>query len=418
MDITMISDSRIYKILIMPTLLLVSLQNMRRKLVMRRKRSIFVAIIAQNKIVNFMYIYQTKDWPNFTWDNGKLLILLANVRHLQGRLLGQMESLGFKLKEEAVLSTLTLDVLKSTEIEGEILNKDQVRSSIARKLGLEVSGLVDSPRNVDGVVEMMLDATQNYDKPITTERLLGWHAALFPTGFSGMFKIEIGKYRSGDMQVVSGAMGKEKVHYEAPKPNLVEAEMNLFLKWFNDASANIDPVLKAAIAHFWFVTIHPFDDGNGRIARAITDLQLARSDGSSQRFYSMSNQILVERKKYYAILEKSQHGTIDITEWLVWFLSCLENALLNSTDVLDSVLKKARFWEKHSQTPLNDRQRLMLNKLLDGFDGKLTSSKWAKIAKCSQDTAIRDIQDLINNNILYKEAQGGRSTNYELLGTI
>lgn len=364
-----------------------------------------------------MHIYQTKDWPNFTWDNGKLLILLANVRHLQGRLLGQMESLGFKLKEEAVLSTLTLDVLKSTEIEGEILNKDQVRSSIARKLGLEVSGLVDSPRNVDGVVEMMLDATQNYDKPITTERLLGWHAALFPTGFSGMFKIEIGKYRSGDIQVVSGAMGKEKVHYEAPKPNLVEAEMNLFLKWFNDASADIDPVLKAAIAHFWFVTIHPFDDGNGRIARAITDLQLARSDGSSQRFYSMSNQILVERKKYYAILEKSQHGTIDITEWLVWFLSCLENALLNSTDVLDSVLKKARFWEKHSQTPLNDRQRLMLNKLLDGFDGKLTSSKWAKIAKCSQDTAIRDIQDLINNNILYKEAQGGRSTNYELLET-
>ena len=348
----------------------------------------------------------------------KLLILLANVRHLQGRLLGQMESLGFKLKEEAVLSTLTLDVLKSTEIEGEILNKDQVRSSIARKLGWEVSGLVDSPRNVDGVVEMMLDATQNYDKPITTERLLGWHAALFPTGFSGMFKIEIGKYRSGDMQVVSGAMGKEKVHYEAPKPNLVEAEMNLFLKWFNDASANIDPILKAAIAHFWFVTIHPFDDGNGRIARAITDLQLARSDGSSQRFYSMSNQILVERKKYYAILEKSQHGTSDITEWLVWFLSCLENALLNSTDVLDSVLKKARFWEKHSQTPLNDRQRLMLNKLLDGFDGKLTSSKWAKIAKCSQDTAIRDIQDLINNNILYKEAQGGRSTNYELLETI
>ncbi len=361
-----------------------------------------------------MYVYQTKEWPNFTWDNDKLLTLLANVRHLQGRLLGQMESLGFKLKEEAVLSTLTLDVLKSTEIEGEILNKDQVRSSIARKLGLEVSGLVDSPRNVDGVVEMMLDATQNYMRPIATERLFGWHAALFPTGFSGMYKIEVGKYRSGDMQVVSGAMGKEKVHYEAPQADQVESEMNMFLEWFNSTSET-DSVLKAAIAHFWFVTIHPFDDGNGRIARAITDLQLARSDGSSQRFYSMSNQILIERKKYYEILEKSQHGTSDITEWLVWFLSCLENALLNSGDVLDSVLKKARFWEKHSQTPLNDRQRLMLNKLLDGFEGKPTSSKWAKIAKCSQDTAIRDIQDLINKGILQKEAQGGRSTNYELI---
>ena len=361
-----------------------------------------------------MYIYQTKDWPNFTWDNVKLLTLLANVRHLQGRLLGQMESLGFKLKEEAVLSTLTLDVLKSTEIEGEILNKNQVRSSIARKLGLEISGLVDSPRNVDGVVEMMLDATQNYMLPITTERFFGWHAALFPTGYSGMYKIEVGKYRSGDMQVVSGAMGKEKVHYEAPKADDMDAEMNRFVDWFNSTSFDIDPVLKAAIAHFWFVTIHPFDDGNGRIARAITDLQLSRSDGSSQRFYSMSNQILVERKEYYAALEKAQQGTNDITDWLIWFLSCLKNALENSGDVLDSVLIKARFWERHSQTLMNDRQRLMLNKLLDGFEGKLTSSKWAKMAKCSQDTAIRDIQDLINKSVLQKEAEGGRSTNYEL----
>jgi len=361
-----------------------------------------------------MYVYQTKDWPNFTWDNDKLLALLANVRHLQGRLLGRMESLGFKLKEEALLSTLTLDVLKSTEIEGEILNKDQVRSSIARKLGLEVSGLVNSPRNVDGVVEMILDATQNYMLPITTERLFGWHAALFPTGYSGMYKIEAGKYRNRDMQVVSGAMGKEKVHYEAPKADQLDTEMSRFLDWFNNMSSDIDPVLKAVIAHFWFVTIHPFDDGNGRIARAITDLQLSRSDGSSQRFYSMSNQILVERKKYYEALEKAQHGTTDITDWLVWFFSCLENALVNSVDGVDSVLTKARFWEKHIQTPLNDRQRLMLNKLLDGFDGKLTSSKWAITTKCSQDTAIRDIQDLINKGILQKEAQGGRSTNYEL----
>lgn len=361
-----------------------------------------------------MYIYQAKEWPNFTWDNNKLLVLLTNVRHLQGRLLGQMENLGFKLKEEAMLSTLTLDVLKSTEIEGEVLNKDQVRSSIARKLGLEVSGMVNSPRNVDGVVEMMLDATQNYMLPITTERLCGWHAALFPSGYSGMYKIEAGKYRNRDMQVVSGAMGKEKVHYEAPKADQLDTEMSRFLDWFNNMSSDIDPVLKAAIAHFWFVTIHPFDDGNGRIARAITDLQLSRSDGSSQRFYSMSNQILVERKKYYEALEKAQHGTTDITDWLVWFLSCLENALVNSGDAVDSVLTKARFWEKHIQTPLNDRQRLMLNKLLDGFDGKLTSSKWAKITKCSQDTSIRDIQDLINKGILQKEAQGGRSTNYEL----
>jgi Fic family protein len=359
-------------------------------------------------------MYQNKDWANFTWNNNKLLVLLANVRHLQGRLLGQMENLGFKLKEEAVLSTLTLDVLKSTEIEGEILNKDQVRSSIARKLGLEASGLVDSPRNVDGVVEMMLDATQSYMQPITSERMFGWHAALFPTGYSGMYKIEAGKYRNGDMQVVSGAMGKEKVHYEAPKANQVESEMNTFLNWFNNTS-EIDSVLKAAIAHFWFVTIHPFDDGNGRIARAITDMQLARSDGSAQRFYSMSNQILTERKKYYDMLEKTQRGTSDITSWLIWFLSCLENALVNSGEVLDSILAKAKFWEKYSQTSLNDRQRLMLNKLLDGFDGKLTSSKWAKIAKTSQDTAIRDIQGLINKEILRKEAQGGRSTNYELI---
>lgn len=360
-----------------------------------------------------MFIHQRKNWTNFKWDNDKLLPLLANVRHLQGRLLGQMENLGFKFQEEAVLSTLTLDVLKSNEIEGEVLNKDQVRSSIARRLGLEVSGLVDSPRNVDGVVEMMLDATQNYMKPLTTERLFGWHAALFPTGYSGMYKIEVGKYRSGDMQVVSEAMGKEKVHYEAPKADLLETEMNRFLKWFNNGSET-DPVLKAAIAHFWFVTIHPFDDGNGRIARTITDMQLARSDGSPRRFYSMSTQILTERKKYYEVLERTQRSDGDITEWLEWFLPCLGNALANSREVLESVLGKAKFWELHSQTPMNDRQRLMLNKLLDGFEGKLTSSKWARIAKCSQDTAIRDIQDLINKGILRKEAEGGRSTNYEL----
>jgi len=360
-----------------------------------------------------MYIYQRKNWTAFKWNNDTLLPLLANVRHLQGRLLGQMESLGFKFQEEALLSTLTLDVLKSNEIEGEVLNKDQVRSSIARRLGLAVSGLVDIPRNVDGVVEMMLDATQHYMKPLTTERVFGWHAALFPTGYSGMYKIEAGKYRSGDMQVVSGAMGKERVHYEAPKADVLEVEMKRFLNWFNNESET-DPVLKAAVAHLWFVTIHPFDDGNGRIARTITDMQLARSDGSPQRFYSMSNQILTERKRYYNLLEQTQRGDGDITAWLEWFLRCLENTLVNSRVILESVLAKAKFWERHSQMSLNDRQRLMLNKLLDDFEGKLTSSKWAKIARCSQDTAIRDIQDLINKGILRKEAEGGRSTNYEL----
>lgn len=363
-----------------------------------------------------MFVHQKQDWSDFKWDNDKIVPLLGNVRHLQGKLLGQMESLGFSLKEEAVLTTLTLDVLKSTEIEGEILNKDQVRSSIARKLGITVNGMVASSRNVDGVVEMMLDATQHYAFPLTKKRLLGWHAALFPTGYSGMYKIEVGKYRTGDMQVVSGAMGKEKIHYEAPKPDLVESEMANFLDWLNNSHILIDPVLKAAIAHFWFITIHPFDDGNGRIARAITDMLLARSDETSQRFYSVSNQILEERKVYYDVLEKTQRGDGDITNWLLWFLSCLERALTNTEKILESTIIKAKFWEKHSQISLNDRQRIMLNKLLDGFDGKLTSSKWAKITKTSPDTALRDIQDLISKRILQKEAQGGRSTNYELLG--
>lgn len=363
-----------------------------------------------------MFVHQKQDWSDFKWDSDKIVPLLGNVRHLQGKLLGQMESLGFSLKEEAVLTTLTLDVLKSTEIEGEILNKDQVRSSIARKLGITVNGIVASSQNVDGVVEMMLDATQHYDSPLTKKRLLGWHAALFPTGYSGMYKIEVGKYRTGDMQVVSGAMGKEKIHYEAPKPNLVESEMANFLDWLNNGHISIDPVLKAAIAHFWFITIHPFDDGNGRIARAITDMLLARSDNTSQRFYSVSNQILEERKVYYDILEKTQRGDGDITNWLLWFLSCLERTLINTEKILESTIVKAKFWEQHSQTSLNNRQRIMLNKLLDGFDGKLTSSKWAKITKTSPDTALRDIQDLISKGILQKEAQGGRSTNYELLG--
>ncbi|MEE4198601.1 MAG: Fic family protein [Bacteroidales bacterium] len=363
-----------------------------------------------------VYIYQQNHWPDFKWNSDELVGLLSEARHLQGRLLGKMESLGFDLRNEAFLDTLTLEVLKSSEIEGEFLNPAQVRSSVARKLGMEIAGSVESDRDVDGVVEMMLDATQNCFKPLTNERLFNWHAALFPTGRSGMSKITVADWRkdtTGPMQVVSGAMGKEKVHFQAPDSSRVDNEMNMFLDWFNNSIEN-DLVLKAAIAHLWFVTIHPFDDGNGRIARALTDMILAQSDKSTQRFYSMSAQIRHERKQYYQILEKTQKGNLDITEWIKWFLNCLINSLQSTDIVLSRVLFKAEFWRKHSNTKINERQKKLLNKILDGFEGKLTSSKWARIAKCSKDTAIRDINDLISNGILKKEDGGGRSTSYEL----
>lgn len=362
------------------------------------------------------FIHQKDKWPNFTWESDEFINLLSEARNLQGRLLGKMESLGFELRNEALLDTLTLEVLKSSEIEGEILNPEQVRSSIARRLGIEISGLVESERNVDGIVEMMIDATSNYFKPLTAERLFDWHAALFPTGRSGMYRITVADWRkdtTGPMQVISGAMGKEKVHFQAPDSSLIENEMRQFLEWFNK-NEKTDLVIKAAIAHLWFVTIHPFDDGNGRITRALTDMLLAQSDKSTQRFYSMSAQIRFERKQYYEILEKTQKGNLDITEWIQWFLSCLINALKSTDTVLNRVLFKADFWNKHSKTIINERQKELLNRLLDGFEGKLTSSKWAKIAKCSKDTAIRDINDLIDKDILQKDAAGGRSTNYEL----
>lgn len=359
------------------------------------------------------YIYQYQDWTNFTWKDTAINTIFGEVRHLQGRISGQMNALGFSAKEEATLTTLTLDVVKSSEIEGELLNYEQVRSSIARRLGIEVAGLIPSDRYVEGVVEMMLDATQNYLKPLTEERLFGWHAALFPTGYSGMYKIEAGRYRTGDMQVVSGPMGKEKIHYEAVAPELVKTEMDKFLDWLND-TAEMDLVLKAAIAHFWFIIIHPFDDGNGRIARAISDLLLTRAENSPERFYSMSSQILLERKRYYEVLQKVQHSSGDITEWLDWFLRCLKNALLETENTLQKIVRKAVFWKIHEHTSINERQRLILNKLLDGFDGKLKSSKWAKIARCSPDTALRDIKDLMEKGILQQEQAGGRSTNYEL----
>jgi len=360
------------------------------------------------------YIYQYKQWPDFTWDDKRINLILGKVRHLQGKIFGKMQSLGFSIKEETMLSSLTLDVLKTSEIEGEILNYEQVRSSIARKLGLEYAGIVHIDRNVEGVVEMMLDATQKYESIINNERIFGWHACLFPTGWSGMYKIDTGRYRDGEMQVVSGPLGKEKIHFQAPSPKVVEKEMNIFLDWLN-SETEIDGVLKSAIAHFWFIIIHPFDDGNGRIARAITDMILARSEENSQRFYSFSNQILSEKKRYYEVLQKVQHSSGDITEWLDWFLNCLFRALMNTENTLEKVIKKSDFWDKNKETLLNSRQRLMLNKLLDGFDGKLKTSKWAKITKCSADTALRDIKDLIEKGILEQESSGGRSTNYELI---
>lgn len=364
------------------------------------------------------YIHLLKDWPAFRWEDDRIILPLSAARHRQGRLLGKLEGLGFSLREEATLETLTQDVIKSSEIEGEKLPADQVRSSIARRLGIEMAGEIAVSRNVEGVVEMMLDATQRYDKPLTAERLFGWHASLFPTGRSGMLKIKVGIWRNdakGPMQVVSGAAGREKVHYEAPAAKRVKDEMKKFLTWFNKTTS-MDPVLKAAVAHLWFVTIHPFEDGNGRIARAIADMQLARADGSKQRFYSMSAQIQRERNVYYQMLEKTQKGTLDITEWMLWFIDCLDRAISLSMENLSGVIRKATFWETHQGAIFNERQRAMLNKLLDGFEGKLTSSKWAKITGCSPDTALRDIQDLIERRILEKEEGGGRSTSYRILG--
>ncbi|MBI3234208.1 MAG: Fic family protein [Bacteroidetes bacterium] len=360
------------------------------------------------------YIYEHKNWTDFLWQERAINVVFGEVRLLQGKLIGQLNALGFSAKEEATLSALTQDVVKSSEIEGEMLNYDQVRSSIARRLGIVAGGLVPSNRHIEGVVEMMLDATQRYDLPLTEQRLFGWHAALFPTGYSGPYIIEVGQYRSGEMQIVSGAMGKEKVHYEAIKPGSVKAEMDKFLYWFNNENT-LDPVLKAAIAHFWFIIIHPFDDGNGRIGRALTDMLLARAEGSGDRFYSMSSQILIERKRYYEVLQDVQHSSGDITEWLDWFLNCLKNAILSTEEATLRILQKAEFWKIHEHTIINERQRLMLNKLFDNFEGKLQTSKWAKIAKTSNDTALRDIKDLIDKGILKQTNEGGRNSNNDLV---
>ena len=380
---------------------------------MRRITGIIAAYHAVNMLT---YIHERRDWPRFRWGDSALAGRLASVRHRQGRLVGRMEALGFPLASEATLATLTEDVVTTSAIEGESLDRRQVRSSLARRLGIDIGALAKADRHVDGIVEVMLDATQNYGKKLTAERLFGWHAALFPTGRSGIARITVGGWRrdkAGPMQVVSGRPGKERVHFEAPGAARLAGEMKAFLGWFNGESG-IDPVLKAGLAHLWFVTVHPFDDGNGRIARAIADMALARAEQSPQRFYSMSAQIREERSAYYAILEATQKADLDVTRWLTWFLGCLDRAFGGAEAILASVLRKARFWRKHAAAGLNERQRKMLNRLFDGFEGKLTSSKWAKIAKSSADTAQRDIADLVARGILAKDAAGGRSTSYLL----
>jgi Fic family protein len=364
------------------------------------------------------YIHELEGWPHFEWDHAGLQRKLAAVRNRQGRLTGRMEELGFKTRSEANLEALTEEVTKSSEIEGEVLDRDQVRSSIARRLGVDIGALTPADSRVEGVVEMLLDATANHKTPLGPERLFGWHAALFPTGRSGMTRITVGHWRTdatGPMQVVSGPIGHERVHYQAPSAAALPAQMQTLIDWFN-ADQDLDPVLKAGVAHLWFVTIHPFDDGNGRIARAIADMQLARSEESSQRFYSMSAQIRQERNAYYAILEATQKGDLDITAWLAWFLDCLDRAFDRAETVLASVLAKARFWRQHAGAAFNDRQRMMIDRLFNGFEGKLTSSKWAQLARCSQDTALRDIDDLVAKGVLTRDAPGGRSTSYSLVG--
>lgn len=362
------------------------------------------------------YIHEQSDWPRFRWSEEAISGALAAVRHRQGRLIGRMEALGFDLRSEAVLATLTEDVVKSSEIEGERLDIEQVRSSIARRLGIDIGALAPVDRDVEGVVEMMLDATQNYDRALTEARLFDWHASLFPTGRSGMTRIAVGAWRgesAGPMQVVSGPYGRERVHFEAPAAARLPGEMAAFLDWF-EGKTGIDPVLKAAVAHLRFATIHPFEDGNGRIARAIADMALARSEASPQRFYSMSAEIRLERKDYYTALERAQKGDLDITDWLVWFLTCLDRAIEGAEYILANVIRKATFWRALEMQPLNERQRTMINRLFEGFEGKLTSSKWAKLTKVSPDTALRDITDLLARGILIKDDGGGRSTSYSL----
>lgn len=363
-----------------------------------------------------IYIWQYPEWPSFTWNDSRLIALLSEVRNLEGKIQGMMDGLGFNVQSMTALNVMTEDVLRSNEIEGVILNSDKVRSSIARHLGIDTAGLPQPDHYTEGVVQIMMDAVTNCNKPLTPERLFNWHAALFPTGRSGMYPITVGAYRTGGepMQIVSGAMGKEKVHYEAPPSDVVPDMMTDFLTWINSDNTVIDPVLKAAVAHLWFVAIHPFDDGNGRLTRTITDMQLAKADGFPLRFYSMSAEILREKKAYYEILEHTTSNSTDITEWLEWFLNTMKSSILRAKETVKRVVCKSSFWQRHREIPMNERQVRVVNMLWDGFTGKLTSSKWAKITKTSQATALRDITDLIEKGILIAAADGGRSSNYLL----
>lgn len=362
------------------------------------------------------YIYQNTDWHSFTYIGEKLQKLLLEIKKQQGFLLGKMDTLGFDIKNNAQLQILTENIIKSSEIEGEILDKHLVRSSIARRLGIDVGGETQISRNIEGVVDMMLDATQNFDTNMSKDRILGWHAALFPTGYSGLYKITVGNYRTdelGSMRVVSGYQGKEKIHYEAPPANTLEAEMSSLIDYINEVNRDEDLLIKAGIVHLWFVILHPFDDGNGRIARALTDMVLAKSDDCKYRFYSMSSQIQKNRKSYYQILEKTQKGSMDITNWLEWFLNNLLEAIKSSDKILSDVLKISEFWIKNSSVVMNKRQHNILNRFMNNFEGKLTTTKWAKMGNCSQDTATNDINDLISKKIL-KRVGEGRSTHYVL----
>jgi len=365
----------------------------------------------------YSYIWQDDDWPSWRYDASVLAAALAEASLAQGLLMGRLADVGFALRAQASLAALTTDVIKTSAIEGEQLNVDAVRSSIARRLGVDIGALAPMDRHVEGVVEMVLDATLHCDTTLTQERLFGWHAALFPTGYSGVSKINVGSWRDdtgGPMQVVSGPLGHQRVHFEAPPAVRLNAEMTRFLDWVDGRSSGTPPLIKAALGHLWFVTLHPFDDGNGRVGRAVGDLLLARADGSPQRFYSLSGQVERDRNTYYDILERTQKRSLDVTEWLAWFLSSLKKAVDEAQHTVDAVLQKTRFWQAWAATPMNERQVKLLNRVLDGFDGKLTSRKWAIIAKCSPDTALRDITDLLERGVLQKSDAGGRSTSYEL----
>ena len=365
---------------------------------------------------DFTYIWQASDWPGWHCDLAALAGPMAEVSRAQGLLMGRLADVGMVLRDRASLAALTEDVVRTSEIEGEQLDVESVRSSIARRLGVDIGALAPVDRHVEGVVEMVLDATANCHVPVSHERLFGWHAALFPTGYSGLSRIKVGGWRddtSGPMQVVSGPIGRQRVHFQAPPANRLVAETSRFLDWVN-GTPNQPPLIRAGLGHLWFVTLHPFDDGNGRIARAIGDLLLARADGSPQRFYSLSAQMQRERKAYYDMLERTQKRSMDVTEWLAWFLDTLHRAVDQAQHTLDAVLTRTRFWQRWATTPLNERQVKLLDRLLDGFDGKLTSSKWAAIAKCSPDTALRDINDLLARGVLRKSDAGGRSTSYVL----